>query len=346
MATKYYLTSVADAWLYDSSDNLVATSKALVDSTFELTTSNTDIRGGKGNPLQLVYFHSPEANITLTDTQFNLDFLAQTVGATLATGANVYTEETVTLGAGGAGTVTGTPLPIQGTALYGWITHDGVEDVERVTFTGSAFTSSVGAENDVVCVRYFAADAAAKELTVYSNIVPNKLRLVLDAQLATKGDTSAAVAGKVEIIVPTLQLSGGFTLSMTADGVAQTPLMGRALETDVSVGGCSAAGVLAYITRVVDNANWYDDVVGLSILGGDIALTHPDTQLISVMALHSDGGYAPAVVADLTFASDTVGTATIDSAGLITTVAAGTTLISATITAKPAIDASVTLTVS
>ncbi|MCK5343290.1 MAG: hypothetical protein KAR20_07790, partial [Candidatus Heimdallarchaeota archaeon] len=136
MTTKYYLTSVADAWLYDN-DVLVGSAKALVDSTFEITTSNTDIRGGKGNPLQLVYFHSPEANITLTDTEFNLAFLAETVGSSLATGANVYTEENVTLGSGGTGTVTETPLAIEGTALYGWVTHLDVEDVERVTFTGS-----------------------------------------------------------------------------------------------------------------------------------------------------------------------------------------------------------------
>jgi len=346
MTTKYYLTSVADAWLYDTSDNLVATSKALVDSTFEITTSNTDIRGGKGNPLQMVYFHSPEANITLTDTQFNLDFLAQTVGATLATGADVYTEENVTLGAGGTGTVTGgTPLAIQGTALYGWVTHAGVDAVERVVFTGAGFTSSVGVEDAIVCVRYYAEDAAAKELTVYSNIVPETLRLVLDAQLATKGDTSASVAGKVEIIVPTLQLSGAFNLSMTADGVAQTPMTGRALESDVSVGGCTASGVLAYITRVVTAANWYDDVTGLAILGGDIALTHSATKTIVVMAVHSDGGNSIAPVADLTYASATEATCTV-SAGVITTVATGTSYVSASITADATIDATVLVTVS
>lgn len=344
--SNYFVTSVADAYLYDFDDNLVASSKVLMDSNIDVATSNTDVRGGKGNALQFIYYHSGDMNITLTDVQFNLAFLAQTVGSTLTTGSSIYTEETVTLGAAGAGTVTGTPLAIQGTSIYGWVTHNGVEAVERVTFSGSGFTSSVGAENDVVCVRYYATDAAAKKLNIYSNIVPNKLRLVLDAQLATKDTDSASVIGKVEFIVPTFQLSGAFALNMTADQVAQTPISGRALATAVNDQGCTANDVLAYIIRQIDNANWYDSTIGLTFLGGDLALTDPSTYATSVMAIHDDGSTSLPPVADLTFASGTVGTATIDSSGVITTVAAGTSLITVTITSKPSIDDSFTLTVS
>lgn len=344
--SNYFVTSVADAYLYDFDDNLVATSRVLMDSNIDVATSNSDVRGGKGNALQFIYWHSADMNITLTDVQFNLAFLEQTVGSTLTTGTSLYTEENVTLGAGGAGTVNGTPLTTQGTSIYGWITHDGVDVAERVSFTGSAFTSTVGSENDTVCIRYYATDAAAKKLNIYANIVPNKLRLVLDAQLASKDTNSASVIGKVEFIVPTFQLDGSFSLNMTADQVAQTPIKGRALATSVSDQGCSANDVLAYIIRQIDGANWYTDTIGLAYIGGDLVLTHPDTYQTSVMAIHSDNSTSFPPVADLTFTSGTVATATIDSSGVITTVGAGTSLVTVTITAKPSIDDSFTLTVS
>lgn len=344
--TNYFVTSVADGYFYDFNDNLVGTSKILMDSNIEVSTSNTDVRGGKGNALQFIYWHSGDMNITLTDVQFNLDFLASTVGSTLETGSNIYTEEFVTLTSGGAGTVNGTPLAIQGSTLYGWVTHDGVEEPERVEFTGSNFTSSTGTEDDVVCVRYYALDSAAKKLTVYSNIVPDKLRLVLDAQLASKEDDSAAVVGKVEVIIPNFQLDGSFALNLTADQVANTPISGRALSSTVNEQGCSANDVLAYIIRQVDNANWYDDAIALAFVGGDLALTDPTTSQATVMAIHSDRSTSYPPTADLTFASSETGCATVSSSGLITTVAAGTTVVSATITNKTSVDANINVVVS
>ena len=347
MTTQYFMPNVADAWLYDMEDNLVLVAKTLLDTTFDFTTQATDVRGGKGNPLLYVHFSSPEGTVALSDAQFNLEFLASTVGSSLATGTSVYTEENVTLTSGGAGTVTGTPLGIQSSTLYGWITHDGVDAVERVTFTGSNFTSSVGSEDDVVCVRYFETDAAAKLLTVYANVVPDTLRLVLDADLAEKSDDSAGIVGRVQIIVPKFQLDGNFNLALTPDAVATTPVNGRTISSEGTASGCSNNDILATITRIVDGALWYATVTGLSILGGDFGLTHPDTHTLVVMAIHSDGTTSYPPVADLTFSSGTVGTATVGAqTGLVTTVAAGTTLLSVTITAATEYDASVTLTVS
>ena len=351
MTTNYFVKGVGDGYLYDSNDNLVAYSKILMNSGFDVSTSNTDVRGGKGNQLQYIYFHLSDMTVTLDDVQFNLDFLANTVGSTLETGANVYTEENVTLGAGGTGTVTGTPLAIQGTALYGWVTHNGVDAVERVTFTGSDFTSSVGSENDVVCVRYYHTDAAAKQLTIYSNIIPNKLRLVVDADLGQKEGASQSVVGKVEVIVPSLQLSGAFSLAMAPDQVANTSITGRATASSVTAGGCTTSDVYAYVTRIIDSANWYDDVVALAVVGGDITLaTTTGTRQLVLRALYSNANMAPYQLtssdfSDLTMSSDAVGTATVDAAGLITGVAAGTTDIRITITTDTSIDASVQVTV-
>ena len=125
---KKFLTSVADVYGYDEDDVLLFVGKTLLDSSIETSLGNSEVRAGRGNQLQYVYYHTAAMSINISDAQWNLDFLANTVGDSVATGSNVYTEETVTLGAAGAGTVTGTPLAIQGTVLYGWVKHDGVDE--------------------------------------------------------------------------------------------------------------------------------------------------------------------------------------------------------------------------
>lgn len=345
---KKFLTSVADCYLYDETDNLLAYGKTLIDSSLDVKLSSSEVRGGRGNALQYVYYHTVAMNVQLNDVQWNLGFLATSVNSSITTGNNVYTEETITLGASGGGTVTGTPLALQdGSTLYGWVTQlDGT--IERVTFTGSTFASSAGTSGDVVCVRYFAENSASRSITIPANIIPKVTKLVMEAQL-NSSDQSSNKIGIVQIVIDKFQLSGNFTISMKADGVSQTPLSGMALAyADASTAACTSEPVYAKIVEILDSTYWYTDVIGLSISGGDLALTHPDTHTLVVYAI-KDNGDAPFIppVADLTFTSGTTATATIGlHTGLITTVATGTSLLSVEITSKPAVEASCTLTVS
>lgn len=345
MTQKKFLVSVADVFGYDENDNLLFAGKTLLDTSIETALSNTDVRGGRGNQLLYVYYQGADMTFTISDAQWNLDFVAATVGEDVATGTNIYTEETVTLAGGGAGTVVGTPIAIQGTALYGWVTlESGV--VEKVTFTGKNFTASGGTSGDVVCVRYFAANAAARSLTIPANIIPSIVRLVMEAQL-NSSDASTNRIGIVQVIVPKCTLTGNFSIALTPDGVASTPLSGRALAYTPSTStGCTAEPILAEIVEILDSANWWDSVIALAITGGDFSLVHPTTRQLSIRAIPSTGAAFTPPMADLTFASGTVGTATIDAAGLITTVGAGTSTIKVSITAAPTIDANLILTVT
>jgi len=345
MAIRKFLVSTADIYAYDNNMNLVLFGKTMLDTSIETTLGNTDVRAGRGNQLQYIYYHTAEMTLNISDAQWNLDFLAQQVGQTIATGANIYTEENVTLAAGGGGTVVGTPLAVTGTTLYGWVTQsDGV--TTKVTFTGSAFTLAGGAENEVVCVRYYALDAAASSLTIPSNFIPATLRLVLVAQLASS-DASTNIIGEVQIEVPRASLNGAFTISMTPDGVASTPLMARAIASNDAIVGCSDEPTYASIKEILYNTNWYDSVVALAIEGGDFGLTTGQTKQLVVRAVPQSGASFIPPVADLTFASSAVGAATVDAAGLVTFVGAtGPTTIKATITAVPAIDANVICTAS
>ena len=325
-----------------------------MDSSVEVTLGSTPIRGGRGAQLQYIYYHTGEMKFTLTDTQWNLGYLAATVGSDVLTGNSVYTEETITLGASGTGTVVGTPLAWNGSAtIYGWVTEkDGSTD--RVTFSGKTFASSNGASGDVVCVRYFNSDlaknVASTSLTINSNVVPKIVKLVMETQL-NSSDVTTNKIGMVQIIAPTVTLSGAFKIDMKSDGVSTTPLTGMALSFTESTStgtGCATAPYYAKMIEVIDSSNWYDNVIGLSIQGGDFGLTSGTSpKTIIVWAIPSSGAAFIPPVADLTFASATPAKATIGlHTGVVTFVATGTSLLSVDITAKSTIEASATVTCS
>lgn len=344
--TKKFLTSVADAYGYDDSTGaLLFVGKTLLDSSIETSLGNTDVRGGRGNQLQYVYYHTAEMNITISDAQWNLEFLAVGVGADVVTGNNIFTEETRTLVANSA-TVVGTPLAVTGALIYGWVTHlDG--HVEKVTFAGQTFTCADGGATDTVCVRYYANDAASRSVTISSNIIPSTVHLVLEAQLCSSDDVANKI-GVVQIDVPKATLTGAFSISLTADGVSSTPLSARALSSpDLATAACTNVPVLAKITEILDSANWYDNVIALAIQGGDFSLTHPTTSTLSVWAVPSSGASFKPPVADLDFTSGTTAKATIGlHTGLVTTVSTGTTLLSVTISSKTSIEVKALLTVA
>lgn len=341
---KKFLVGVADVRGYDENDNLIFTGKTLLDSSVETALANTDVRAGRGNALQYIYYHSADMKVVINDAQFSLEYLALNIGSSITTGENIYEEENVTLSAGGAGTVTYTPLKIQGTTAYGWVTLiDGT--VQRVTFTGSNFTCS-GTSGDVVCVRYYALNSAARSITVQANMLPAIIRLVMETQLASS-ESSTNVIGRVQIIVPRGSLQGAFTLAMKPDGVSSTPLSIRALASvDLSVEGCTTNSIYAKIIEIVDAANWYDNVYALAIVGGDITIPALGTKQLYLRAIPTSGAAFTPPAADITWSSDTPAKATVSSTGLVTNVATGTATIKATITAKTSVDANIIVTCS
>ena len=340
---KKFLVSTADVYGYDSNDNLLFVGKTLLDSSIETTLSNTDVRAGKGNQLQYIYYHTAEMNITINEAQFSLEFLALNTGSSITTGANVWTEESVAI-TNGAGNVVGSPLAISSQTIYGWVTkEDGT--VERVAFTGTSFNLSDADYNGTVCVRYYTNDVAARQVTVYADMLPSVIRLVMVGTLASSDSTTNQI-GTVQIEVPRASMTGAFTLSMTPDSVAQTPLSVRALASTENVGGCDGnRPVYATITEKITGANWYDGVVALAIKGGDFTIADGTSKELQVYAIKNDGSAAfLAPTSGLTFSSDKAATATADG-GIVVGVAVGTATIKATITDVPEIDANIIVTV-
>jgi hypothetical protein len=356
MTIRKFLTSVADVYAYDSSDNILFTGKTLLDSSIEVSLGSAPVRGGRGNQLQYIYYHTGEMAFNLTDTQWNLQMLGATVGADLTTSNNVYFEENITLSDENIGTVTQTPLAFSGTAIYGWVTDTEGNTARATMQSDKTFLIDTGtfASGSVVCVRYYTLNAASESITVNANMIPKVVRLVMETQL-NSSDASTNKIGLVQIIAPSVVLSGAFSISMTSDGVANTPLTGTALAYNGAAGtdACADKPYYARIIEIIDAANWYDKVIAFAIEGGDFAMLTTDADLVlPVWAIPSSGAPFRPPYADLEFTSGTVGTATIGAAtGVVSPVGAGDTLLtvkggSGLPASVIAIEASATLTVS
>jgi len=350
--TKKFLTSVADVYAYDDDNEVLFIGKTLLDSSIEVSLGSQPVRGGQGNQLQYVYYHTAEMNFTITDAQWNPFMLKETIGSDYELG-EYYTEETVTVSTSGSGTVTGTPL-VYGTesSIYGWAT-DSNSRVQRVTFSGSNFTGVVGKTGEAIsgeyCVRYYKANTSkGKEITIEANMIPSVIKLVLEAQLNSP-DVTANKIGVVQIIAPKVILSGGFTISMTPDGVSSTPLSGLALAYTPSATAGEACDVDEYYAKVVeiiDDSNWYDDVYDLSVCGGNFTVSVGNTSTLVVYAIPDAGNSFKVPNSELTFVSDsgnaTVGTHT----GIVTGEIAGSATISACATSASTVDTTVVATVT
>ena len=344
---KKFLAGVGRTFNYDSNDNLLWVGKTLLNSSIEISTGSQNVNAGPGNSLQMIYYHTGQLSLTQEESQFNLSMISKTIGSSIVTGANVWEEENVTLTAG-AGSVLGTPIATSSGTIYGWAElSDGT--TERFTFSTKDFTL-VGQSSGTVCVRYYKADSAARQVTVNANIIPAIVRTVVEAQMFS-GDPSnvgtSTLVGKVLVEVPRLQLDGTATLNLTTTGVSSTPIKGMALASTVA--GCSSAGVYATITEVLDSANWYDNVNILAIQDDTIAISagSPSATVV-VWAVPTNGDAAfIAPVADLSFTSGTVGTCTIGlHTGIITRVAAGSSVITVVITDKNTVGTTATVTSS
>jgi hypothetical protein len=182
-------------------------------------------------------------------------------------------------------------------------------------------------------------------------MIPKVVRLVMETQL-NSADVSTNKIGIVQIIAPTVTLSGAFTLSMKSDGVSNTPLTATALAYTGTTGAdaCASEPYYARIIEIIDAANWYDNVIGLSVVGGDFTMGNSTTSTLNVWAIPSSGAAFKAPSADLDFTAVGVPTATGSTVGLHTGVVTslavdGTIVVKVNITAIPTIDTTVTVTV-
>lgn len=331
-------------------DQLIATATTLLDSSITVGSTAEEVRGGPGAKLLGKYYHTSTFDINLTDVLFKLEYFAFQTGSAIQQIADVFTSEQVTLGAGGSGTITGTPAVYQSYGTIGWAAKPGSDTYQKITFTEKAFTVAGAKEGDIYCVKYISTDNAARQITISSSFIPSEVTLVMTANLYRAGGrgendvSNSSKIGVVQVLVPRFQFNGSMELSMTSTGVANSPIAGSALDNPSA--DCSDGGYYAIITEQLSGASWYDNVFALAIDGSDIELaTTTGTETLSVYALPLNGAAFKPPYSDLTFTSAGDNIASVSAEGVVTGVAEGNTTITVTIKNKPGVEAIASVTV-
>lgn len=331
-------------------DQLIATATTLLDSSITVGSTAEEVRGGPGAKLLGKYYHTSTFDINLTDVLFKLEYFAFQTGSAIQQIADVFTSEQVTLGAGGSGTITGTPAVYQSYGTIGWAAKPGSDAYQKITFTEKAFTVAGAKEGDIYCVKYISTDNAARQITISSSFIPSEVALVMTANLYRAGGrgendvNNSSKIGIVQVLVPRFQFNGSMELSMTSTGVANSPIAGSALDNPSA--DCSDGGYYAIITEQLSGSSWYDNVFALAIEDSDIELaTTTGTATLSVYALPLNGAAFKPPYEDLTFTSAANGTATVTQEGVVTGVAQGSTTVTVSIKNKAGVEAIANITV-
>jgi len=213
-----FLVSVADVILRDPNTlEVLAIGRANINSAFNITMQNTPVRGGIGNPLLYSLYHDRMVELSIESAIFTKSILALNAGATVINGAiSCVKQEDIVLVAN-SGTLSETPL-----ANVSVVLPNGA--IQTITPIGKNITVSSGG-NQKVTVIYTYTDTV-DYVTGSTTEAPDIVDLILIADV--KDNTG--LAERLQIHVPRFQISGNYSLAMTANGVSTETLDGQALE--------------------------------------------------------------------------------------------------------------------
>lgn len=312
---KTFLVSTAD-FILKYNGVVACTGTTNLNTSIEVSMQEQNVNAGKGNKLVYSYKYGRELLANLEAANWSLPFIAVNVGNKITEGLNeVYKMgECVQLTAG-VGVLASTPIGDVAVELA---------DGSIVTVTPSATSidlSAYGLKNESVKATY-QYSRITKKLVIDAETSPMVYELILDAD---KHNNKLGKVGSVQIVVPSFQPDGNFTISFTPDGVTSTTINGKALAVEGE--RCSdGASVYAYINEFDDTATAMQ-VSEIAATPATITLDSAEptkTATISVIGLKGVL-YAPIQLenTDCEFVSDAPEFATVDENGVITPVASG-----------------------
>ena len=349
--TQAFLANVMDAYVY-AGNELLFTSKALTDSSISIGITAEEVRGGKGNKLIGRFFHDSTFGLELQDALFNLDYIAKNVGSQITPATGVLFEEQV-VASNDSLTVTGNPSDFLGLGNLGWYSKPGEDEWTRFEFLGSTSQDAAVVNGDTYCVKYM-NDVACEQVIVPSEFVPDEVTVILKGDLykASKGNdvTTSSIIGHVEVEVPRFQLNGSMDLSLNSSGASQVPFAGQALVTMDASAGCEGGGYYAIIKQYNENANWYDNLIGLAVEGSDtLTLVAGSTKRLNVYGVFSNGS-SKLIDASRLLYTATSGAGTMSGNVLTAASEAGsgtvTVVVAGSVNPKPGISAVIDVTVT
>lgn len=313
---KNFLVSTADFALYFN-DILACTGTTNLNSSIEVSMQEQNVNAGKGNKLVYSFKYGRELNVTLEAADWKLEYIASQAGSKITEGfTDVYKLAECVQITDGIGVLSSIPIGDVAVELDNGLIITVTPENTSIDLTKYGVTKgSVKAT--------YQYSKIAKTITIDADTAPNVYKLVLDAD---KHNNKLGKVGSVQVVIPSYQPSGNFTISFTPDGVSSTNIDGKALavEGDTCADGSS---VYAYIKEFDETAK----AISVTEIAATPAIINLDssntdrTVTISVIGLKG-ALYSPVQLdnTECKFVCDTPDVAIVDENGVTTAVSAGT----------------------
>lgn len=293
---KKFLAGSAIASIFTTDGKLIGISNTQINNTINLSVESQEVRSGQGNALDYIYYHSSSLEGSLEDAQFNLDYIKHNIGAKENRESSVYKSVNCSLV---AGTNTIAAEGLVGNFVWAYYddkayTFAAEYNDGAITFTNESELSGVN-----VCIKYLASESGEniRNLTIDANMIPDVVSIVLEAGLfaSESGAANSSRIGTVQFRIPRAQLSGTQEISLSASGVASTPLSYMALKADdATANACaSATGVYGYITEILEteSVKWYRGIKQLAIAADNDGLDIANGDQILVYAVGAEESF-------------------------------------------------------
>ena len=316
---KDFLVSTADFAAYYNGV-LACTGTTNLNTSIEVSMQEQNVNAGKGNQLIYSYKYGRELAVNLEAANWDIRYIAMQTGSQITEGLeDVYKLGECIQITNGIGVLKSTPIGDVAVELSNGLIITVTPEATTIDLT------KYGVEKEVVKATYM-YNKIAKSITIDSETSPFVYELVLSAD---KHNNRLGKVGTVQVIIPSFQPSGNFTMSFTPDGVSSTSIEGKALSVEGD--SCSdGSAVYAYV-KEFDETEKAMTVTEIAATPASIDLKTGNTQEISVVGLKG-ALYSPIQLenTDCEFVCDAPEIATVDESGVVTAVSEGSTKVTIT----------------
>ena len=326
--------------------------------TAQLTTTvnMNEVRAGLGNAIAIQLPSDSAVNLELTAADFSMHTRAMQLGSSVAYNVAAPVCDTITADSSTLALPnTVVPVAPQGFNKPICYVQDG---------SANAFAAyEINASNQIVGfsatasnkyrVYYWVKNASAQQVTAYSVFAPAVKHVTM--QIAVYSTESAAAASQASLvgwlycIIPRMQFSAKADTDGPQTANATSVLSGTALAYDPesSEAICTDCGMseLAYWV-FVPNGAYTQSIESLVVVGGGLSLVVGNTAQLPVRFLMNDGTLVVPDYSLMSYLSGETSYATVSSTGVVTAAGAGSTTITATLTADNTKKAVVPVTVT
>ena len=320
---KDFLVSTADFAAYYNGV-LACTGTTNLNTSIEVSMQEQNVNAGKGNQLIYSYKYGRELAVNLEAANWDIRYIAMQTGSQITEGlSEVYKLGECIQVTEGIGILKTIPIGDVAVELSNGLIITVTPDETAIDLT------KYGVGNEAVKVTY-RYSRIAKSLVIDSETSPFVYELVLSAD---KHNNRLGKVGTVQVIIPSYQPSGNFTMSFTPDGVSSTTVEGKALAVEGE--RCSdGSAVYAYV-KEFDETEKAMAVTEIAVTPATVNLSSATdgkkTETLSVIGLKG-ALYSPIQLdnSSCEFVSDATDVATVDDAGVVTAVSAGSAKVTAT----------------